>query len=194
MSFALPPTGLHPHKTVLELNQVSAGYQRAAPIIQNLSLRIIGPERVAVTGGNGAGKTTLLRLVSGQLAPWAGSVSVKTDFAMLDQRVSLLDTSSSVRSNFARINPDSDENQCRASLARFLFKADAALQIVETLSGGELLRAGLACVLGTAKLPSLLILDEPTNYLDLASIEAVEAGLQAYDGALLVVRDRREIN
>jgi ATPase subunit of ABC transporter with duplicated ATPase domains len=68
-----------------------------------------------------------------------------------------------------------------------MFRADAALQIVGTLSGGQLLRAGLACVLGGATPPLLLILDEPTNHLDLESIAAVEAGLRAYDGALLVV-------
>ena len=74
-----------------------------------------------------------------------------------------------------------------AALARFMFRADAALQVVGSLSGGQLLRAGLACVLGSARPPALLVLDEPTNHLDIDSIEAVEAGLRAYDGALLVV-------
>jgi ATPase subunit of ABC transporter with duplicated ATPase domains len=110
-----------------------------------------------------------------------------TDFAMLDQRVSLLDSSASIRDNFRRINPQANENACRAALARFMFRADAALQIMSGLSAGQLLRAGLACVLGGATPPSLLILDEPTNHLDIDSIEAVEAGLRAYDGALLVV-------
>jgi ATPase subunit of ABC transporter with duplicated ATPase domains len=109
-----------------------------------------------------------------------------TDFALLDQRVSLLDPSLSIRDNFQRINSQADENTCRAALARFMFRADAALQIVSCLSGGQLLRAGLACVLGGATPPALLILDEPTNHLDIDSIEAVEAGLRAYDGALLV--------
>jgi ATPase subunit of ABC transporter with duplicated ATPase domains len=68
-----------------------------------------------------------------------------------------------------------------------VFRADAALQIVAGLSGGQLLRAGLACVLGGATPPSLLILDEPTNHLDVDSIESMEAGLRAYDGELLVV-------
>ena len=68
-----------------------------------------------------------------------------------------------------------------------MFRADAALQTVSSLSGGQLLRAGLACVLGGERPPPLLILDEPTNHLDIESIEAVEAGLRAYDGALLVV-------
>ncbi|WP_213268447.1 ATP-binding cassette domain-containing protein [Hyphomonas sp.] len=74
-----------------------------------------------------------------------------------------------------------------AALARFRFRAGAARQTVSTLSGGERLRAGLACVLGGRSPPQLLILDEPTNHLDVASLETVEAGLNAYDGALLIV-------
>jgi ATPase subunit of ABC transporter with duplicated ATPase domains len=68
-----------------------------------------------------------------------------------------------------------------------MFRADAALQRVGTLSGGETLRAGLACTIGGNNPPLLLILDEPTNHLDINAIEQVEAGLCAYDGALLVV-------
>jgi ATPase subunit of ABC transporter with duplicated ATPase domains len=101
--------------------------------------------------------------------------------------VSLLDRSLSIAENFQRLNPTADRNACRAALARFMFRADAALQIVDTLSGGEMLRAGLACALGGPKPPQLVILDEPTNHLDLGALEAVEAGLNAYDGALLVV-------
>jgi ATPase subunit of ABC transporter with duplicated ATPase domains len=109
-----------------------------------------------------------------------------TDVAFLDQKVGLLDPSRSIRDNFLRLNPEADENACRAAVARFMFRADAALQLVSTLSGGQTLRAALACVLGIRP-PPLLILDEPTNHLDFESIETVEAGLRAYDGALLVV-------
>jgi ATPase subunit of ABC transporter with duplicated ATPase domains len=186
-SVVLPPTDLPAGKTVLTIDDASIGYDPQQPIIKNLSFSITGPERVAVVGPNGSGKTTLLALVTGQLTPWRGTVRVITDFAMFDQRVSLLDPSASIRDNFRRINPDADENGCRAALARFMFRADAALQVVSSLSGGQLLRAGLACVLGGPTPPSLLILDEPTNHLDIHSIEAVEAGLRAYDGALLVV-------
>jgi ATPase subunit of ABC transporter with duplicated ATPase domains len=175
------------NKTVLKMDSASAGFEPARPIIRDLSFVITGPERIAVTGPNGSGKTTFLALVTGALQPWTGTVRVMTDFALLDQRVSLLDPSLSIRDNFQRINRRADENTCRAALARFMFRADAALQIVSSLSGGQLLRAGLACVLGGAAPPALLILDEPTNHLDIDSIEAVEAGLRAYDGALLVV-------
>lgn len=183
----VPPTGLPSGKTVLTIDGVTAGHDAGKPVLRELSLEITGPERIAITGPNGSGKTTLLHLVNGKLAPWSGRVRVHTDFALLDQRAELLDPALSIRDNFARLNPLADENACRASLARFMFRADAALQVVATLSGGQLLRAALACVLGGAKPPQLLILDEPTNHLDIDSIEAIEGGLRGYDGALLVV-------
>jgi ATPase subunit of ABC transporter with duplicated ATPase domains len=186
LSVFVPPTGLPASRTVLQIDGVNAGY-KDQPVIRDFSLNMTGPERVAITGSNGSGKTTLLALITGKLQPWTGTVRVTDSFALLDQSVSLLDPSMSIRDNFRRMHPLSDENNCRAALARFMFRADAALQIVSTLSGGQMLRAGLACVLGGAAPPALLILDEPTNHLDIDSIEAVEAGLRAYDGALLVV-------
>jgi len=186
-SVELPSTRLPGGKTVLELESVCAGYLPGRPVIENLSFTLVGPERVAITGPNGCGKTTLLSLIRGHLPPWSGVIRVSTDYAMLDQQVSILDASTSIRDNFRRLNPEADEQACRASLARFMFRAEAALQIVASLSGGQLLRAALACVLGSATPPPFLILDEPTNHLDIDSIEAVEAGLRAYDGALLVV-------
>ena len=187
LNIVLPRTGLPPSRTVVRLDAVTAGYQPGRPMIRDLSLRITGAERIAIIGPNGSGKTTLLALIAGHMQPWAGAVQVMTGFAMLDQQVSLLDPAISIRDNFRRINQEADENACRAALARFMFRADAALQTVSSLSGGQLLRAGLACVLGGPTPPSLLILDEPTNHLDIDSIEAMEAGLRAYDGALLVV-------
>jgi ATPase subunit of ABC transporter with duplicated ATPase domains len=185
LSVAVPSTGLPAGRTVVRVDAASVGYGDR-PVIRDLSFAIIGPERIAVTGPNGSGKTTLLALVTGQLPPSTGTVRLLTDVAMLDQQVGLLDPSRSIRDNFRRLNPGTDENACRASLARFMFRADAALQIAGSLSGGQLLRAALACVLGVSP-PPFLILDEPTNNLDLDSIAAVEAGLRAYDGALLVV-------
>ena len=187
LTVTVPPTHLAAGKTVLRMDGVTAGYRPDRPVIRDLSFTLTGPERVAVTGPNGAGKTTFLALVTGALMPWQGSVRLFTDTSMLDQKVSLLDPALSIRDNFRRINPDAGENACRAALARFMFRADAALQLTGSLSGGQLLRAGLACVLGGSRPPALLVLDEPTNHLDIDSIEAVEAGLRAYDGALLVV-------
>lgn len=191
VTIALPPTHLPAGRKVLTLDAVFAGYDPAAPILKNFSLAITGPERVALTGPNGSGKTTLLRLIAGGLEPFAGEVGLHVPHALLDQQVSILDPNKTVRENFLALNPAADENACRSALARFKFRADAALKMTGSLSGGETLRAGLACVLGTDTPPQLLILDEPTNHLDLDSIQAVEAGLRGYDGALLVVSHDR---
>ena len=187
LSVKLPAIGLPAGREVLWLDGVSAGYRPEQPVLRDVSFAMVGPERVALVGPNGSGKTTLLKLIAGELRPLAGIVRVRPDFALFDQKVSLLDPALSILDNFRRLNPKAGANECHAALARFMFRADAALQAAGSLSGGQMFRAGLACVLGGQAPPSLLILDEPTNHLDLESIEAVEAGLRAYDGALLVV-------
>lgn len=187
LSVKLPSTQLPAGREVVWLDRVSAGYQPEQPILRDLSFALVGPERVALAGSNGSGKTTLLKLIAGELCPVSGTVRVRPDFALFDQKVSVLDPALSVLENFRCLHPKAGTNECHAALARFMFRADAALQVAGSLSGGQLFRAGLACALGGSAPPSLLILDEPTNHLDIESIEAVEAGLRAYDGALLVV-------
>jgi ATPase subunit of ABC transporter with duplicated ATPase domains len=155
-------------------------------VLSDLSFRLTGPERVALVGGNGAGKSTLIRLAIGGLAPTAGTVTRGVAVALLDQRAAVLDEGQTILENFRRLNPAAGANEAHAALARFLFRNVAAHQTVATLSGGERLRAGLACVLMAADPPQLLILDEPTNHLDLDSVQAVESALAGYDGALLI--------
>jgi ATPase subunit of ABC transporter with duplicated ATPase domains len=112
--------------------------------------------------------------------------------AFLDQQTAMLRPDETLAEAFRRLNPEAGENAARAALARFLFRNTAADKRVGALSGGERLRAALACVLMAKRPPQLLILDEPTNHLDLDSIEAVEAALAGYDGALLVVSHDRD--
>ena len=146
----------------------------------------------SIIGPNGSGKTSFLRLLIGDLTPLSGTVKLHVPFALLDQSIGLLDPAQNIHDNFRRLNPEADANTSRAALARFMFRADAALQLVGTLSGGELLRAGLAATIGGTHPPALLILDEPTNHLDIFAVEQLEAGLRGYDGTLLVVsHDRR---
>ncbi|WBH15264.1 ABC-F family ATP-binding cassette domain-containing protein [Sphingomonas radiodurans] len=187
LAITIATTGLAASQRVLDVAALHFAYADGVLVLDNVSLEIIGPERIAITGANGTGKSTLLALIAGTLAPKSGHIATRVPFALFDQQVSLIDPSLTIAANFARLNPGMDNNACRAALARFGFRADAANQRVDTLSGGQRLRAGLACVLGGPILPSLLLLDEPTNHLDLESIAAVEAGLNAYDGALLVV-------
>lgn len=187
----LASSGLHAGKVVLRASGLTGGHDSENPSIRNLDFEIIGPERVAISGRNGSGKTSLLKLLFGELTPLAGTVQIGGPVAILDQQVGLLDRSLSILDNFRAINADSAINDCRAVLAAFKFRNEAALQLAGTLSGGEMLRAGLACVLGGKVPPMLLALDEPTNHLDIEAIEVVEAGLRAFDGALLVVSHDR---
>ncbi len=186
LAFTLPTTGLPAGKTVLDFDAVSFGYG-AAPVLSDMSLRIVGPERVAVVGPNGSGKSTLIGLAIGTLEPVSGQVTRSGRTVLLDQTASVLRDGETVLEGFRRLNPQATVNDAQAALARFLFRNTAAHQAVGSLSGGERLRAALACVLSGVEPPQLLILDEPTNHLDLSSIEAVEQALSGFDGALLVV-------
>jgi len=192
MGFDLPSSGLPDGRVVLAFDAVRFAWPDRHPVIEDLSFQMTGPERVAVLGPNGSGKTTLIRLATRELAPTGGEVRLQVPFALLDQRAALLDDAQTILDNFRRLNPGVTVNDAHAALARFLFRnapteRPAALQVAGTLSGGERLRAALACVLCAATPPQLLILDEPTNHLDLDSVRAVETALAGYDGALLVV-------
>ncbi len=183
----VPPTGLALGKTVLRLDHVFGGYDPDRPVISDLSLTITGPERVAIAGPNGCGKTTLLKMITGEIAPQSGLVDLKVPFALLDQHVGLLDPAQTLHGNFLRLNPTSSSHGAHEALARFGFRAGDAVYLAGDLSGGEHLRAGLACALGATPSPMLLILDEPTNHLDLDGIAALEASLALFDGAVLIV-------
>ena len=191
LALDLPSAAVPAGKGVVELDAVRYTHPgAAAPVLDGFSLRIVGPERVALVGANGSGKTTLLRLVTGELRPEAGTVRLglpAEEIAFFDQHARRLRDESSVLENYRAANPGVDETAARHALARFLFEGDAVHQPAGSLSGGQRLRAALACALNGWHPPRLLLLDEPTNHLDLNNLEALEEVLRGYDGALLVV-------
>jgi ATPase subunit of ABC transporter with duplicated ATPase domains len=177
---------------VLAFEDVAFRWPDGATVLEDVSFRLTGPQRLAVTGPNGAGKTTLVRLAIGDLAPTRGVVRRGVPAALLDQRAALLHDDETLLENFRRLNPACDANAAHAALAKFVFRNVTAEKRAGALSGGERLRAALACALMAVRPPQLIVLDEPTNHLDLDSIAAVEAALAAYDGAVLVVSHDRD--
>jgi ATPase subunit of ABC transporter with duplicated ATPase domains len=183
----LPPCGLPSGRRLIDFRGVEMKFGDRH-LFGPLDFQLTGPERVAIAGPNGSGKSTLLGLATGDLQPTNGTTSRLTEnVALLDQHVSLLAPGETIVDNMHRLNPGLSANAAHAALARFGFRNDDALQVAGTLSGGEKLRAGLACVFARETPPDLLILDEPTNHLDLRAIEALETGLNAWDGAILLV-------
>lgn len=178
----LPYTAVPPGREVLTLRDL----ELAHGIRVDGLFELRGPERIALIGRNGAGKTTLLRTVAGELAPVAGEALAHVPRRFLPQRLDVLDDSLTVAENVARFAPDATENRIRARLARFLFRGARADQLAATLSGGERFRAALAALMLAEPAPQLLMLDEPTNNLDMASVRRLTSALASYEGALLV--------
>ncbi len=180
---------------VAELDAVSKRFG-ALPLIEGLSVRIMRGDRIGLIGANGAGKSTLIRLILGELAPDAGTVRLGTrlSVAYFDQLRTQLDPDATLAE---AISPGSDWVQLGAErkhiasyLGEFLFPAQRAHSPVRMLSGGERNRLLLARLFAAPA--NLIVLDEPTNDLDIESLELLEQRLQDYAGTLLLVsHDRR---
>ncbi|WP_424211022.1 ABC-F family ATP-binding cassette domain-containing protein [Streptomyces sp. BI20] len=182
---ALPDTRVPPGRRVFTLRDLRPAHGPALPG----EWEVRGPERIALIGRNGSGKTTLLRTVAGLVEPAAGEATTWVPTRYLPQRLdaAVLDDGLSVVQQVAREAPEADNNTVRARLAHFLFRGARADRPVGTLSGGERFRAALAALLLAEPAPRLLMLDEPTNNLDLSSVRRLTEALHAYEGAMVVV-------
>ncbi|KJI86034.1 ABC-F family ATP-binding cassette domain-containing protein [Enterobacter asburiae] len=181
--FTLPGSQIPEGKQVLVLEDLVLPHVPVPP----LNLRMDGPMRVALKGPNGCGKSTLLKTLLGEIAPRSGTCRVSVSCAYLDQHLSRLDLSQSVITHLNLSHTPLEEGVLRTRLAQLQLGADKVTLPLAELSGGERLKAALACVLWRAEATQLLLLDEPTNHLDLASVQAIEAALAGFPGALLVV-------
>jgi ABC transport system ATP-binding/permease protein len=181
-------------RLVAELRGVSKRFAERQ-IVRDLTLTILRGDRLALLGPNGAGKSTLLEIILGRLEPDRGAVRLGTrlDIAYFDQMREALDADRTLKDS---ISPGADwietgggRKHVLSYLGDFLFPPERAQAPVRTLSGGERNRLLLARLF--AQPANLLVLDEPTNDLDIESLELLEATLQTYAGTLLVVSHDR---
>ncbi|CAN7530945.1 ABC-F family ATP-binding cassette domain-containing protein [Massilia sp. LjRoot122] len=172
-------------RRVAELDEVELPF--TVPALRRISLAVGGRQRIGITGPNGSGKSTLLKVIAGELAPLAGRVTRDPACAWLDQRLGTLDPHRSTIDQLLELNRSTAQDRLRTYLAQLGLDACQVGQPSCRLSGGERLKAALACALYADPPARLLLLDEPGNHLDLASLAALEAMLGQYAGALVVV-------
>ncbi|MFK2877699.1 ATP-binding cassette domain-containing protein [Rhodanobacter hydrolyticus] len=185
VSLLTPLAAAAPRRKAATLEGVRLPFGSAAGGV--IDLTIWGRQRIAVTGANGSGKSTLLKMLAGAITPAAGRCGVHVPVAWLDQQLGILDPDASALDQLLAANPSIGQADMRTRLALLGLSGAAALEPCARLSGGERLKAALACVLYAENPAGLLLLDEPTNHLDLCSVQALEQMLLRYRAALVLV-------
>lgn len=179
------PDGMVYDKEIVRIENLDFSYGDEV-IFSEFNFTVRSGDRVRLTGKNGSGKTTLLKLIVGALKANGGMIKTRGRIAYLNQDLTLLNSELSVVeniSNYAGILL----HDAHVIAANFGFRGDASKKLVKFLSGGELLKATLAAVVGSRNQPDLLILDEPTNNLDIKSTLVLENALNQYRGGILIV-------
>ena len=157
------------------------------PALRPISFSLYGRQRVAVLGPNGCGKSTLLKVIAGQIAPLSGNHHVTAPFAYLDQQLHTLDPQRNVLEQLRDAAPKTAEGTLRTRLVHLGLDSQRIVLPAAQLSGGERIKAALACILYAEEPPQLLLLDEPSNHLDLPALQALEQMLRHYQGGLMIV-------
>jgi ATP-binding cassette subfamily F protein 3 len=168
--------------------ELSFAYPGRPNLFKNLDITIHAGDRVCIVGPNGRGKTTLLKLLAGRLEPKDGELSyhpavVKGFYEQTN--IQTLNDRNTIENEILNCNPDLDRQQARNISGAMLFEGDAALKKIAVLSGGEKARVMLGKLLATPV--NLLLLDEPSNHLDMESCDALVAAIDNFDGAVIMV-------
>ena len=175
-------------KWVFEGERLRLGYDKT---LLELSFRIRRGQKIGLLGPNGAGKTTFLKTIAGLIRPLGGEFSLGSNITIgyFDQNTARLQTDQTVLEHFTGLFPSMTEKEARKTLGMYLFTGADGAKKISSLSGGEKARLLLAELLVSR--PNFLILDEPTNHMDIPAKEALEAAFQAYTGTILFVSHDR---
>ncbi len=175
-------------KEVLTVSNLTIGFDKP---LATLSFNVYRGDRIGVIGGNGIGKSTLLKTLVGKIPALSGNFStgalVNTGY--FDQQMAQIKGSETVLDNMMSAFPSMTEFEARSALGAFLFSGEAVFKTIDMLSGGERVRLALCKLF--RKSPNLLILDEPTNHMDIISKETLEDILMSYNGTLIFVSHDR---
>ncbi len=177
-----------PAKTMLEVRGLSFSYDPQAPLIGNLSMHIGAEDRIAVIGKNGKGKTTLLRLLAGELAPQTGSMRLHPGATIGyfgQTNIDRLVADATVEEEIAAGNPALSRSMVRGICGTMMFSGGHAEKKISVLSGGEKSRVLLGRLLAAPS--NLLLLDEPSNHLDMQAVEALVESIDEFPGAVVIV-------
>ena len=179
-------------KWVFESEHLKIGY--GSPLLE-ITMRIRRGQKIGILGSNGAGKSTFLKTVAGIIPPVSGEYSLGNQITMgyFDQHSSEISSPKTVAEHFHELFPVLTEKEVRSILGAYLFGGKEAAKRVEELSGGEKSRLVLAELLQSR--PNFLVLDEPTNHMDIRAKETLESAFRAYKGTILFVsHDRYFLN
>ncbi|HEU4551577.1 MAG TPA: ABC-F family ATP-binding cassette domain-containing protein [Chitinophaga sp.] len=189
MKLDLDNSALHKGKRLVTAVDINFAYDGRLLWKQGLHFEINSGDRIAVKGLNGSGKTTLIKMIMGGLQPAAGRISRATAKVIyIDQDYSLISNACSVYEQAQAFNTGAlQEHEVKTRLNRFLFTREHWDKPCTALSGGEKMRLMLCCLSISSQAPDMIILDEPTNNLDIQNIEILTAAINGYKGTLIVI-------
>jgi ATPase subunit of ABC transporter with duplicated ATPase domains len=189
MKFGFDNSSLHFGKTLIRADKLNFGYKDTMLWKQDLTFNIKSGERIVLHGSNGSGKTTLIKIILGELQPTTGTIfRAENNAIYIDQDYSLIDNRLTVYEQSQKFNTCSlQEHEIKIRLNRFLFSKDDWNKSCNSLSGGEKMRLMLCCLTISNHAPDIIVLDEPTNNLDIRNIEILTAAINEYRGTLIVV-------
>ncbi|MEJ0104531.1 MAG: ABC-F family ATP-binding cassette domain-containing protein [Bacteroidota bacterium] len=188
MKFGFDNSALHKGKILITAKDINYGYSQRLLWVRPLNFQITSGERIALNGINGSGKTTLIKLISGEIEPESGTILRAGKAVYVDQDYSLINNHLKVYEQAQQFNLSAlQEHEIKIRLNRFLFTKEYWDKPCNALSGGEKMRLMLCCLTISNHAPDIIILDEPTNNLDIQNIEILTAAINEYQGTLIVI-------